>query len=148
VLGPAGLPALAAGAGRRVSGLGLDPGLERRLRTAGAAIVWRTATAGPRGRSRVSARVARLAEEEARVEVRESAAAATVEVAAGPVGAVVLLLEADRRGAPSSLGSRNGRPRSPFPLGSIVAAWGGPPVAADARPTVRDLVELARYALP
>ena len=129
-----------------MSSLALDPGLVRRLREAGGAIVWRTAS-GP-SRDRSVARLARLRDEEARVETREGALGTTVEVDAGPVGAVILLLEADRRGVPSSLGSRNRRGGSPFPQGSIVAAWGGPEVVADARPTVRDLVELARYALP
>jgi hypothetical protein len=141
------LPALATDEERRVTALGIDEGFARRLRDAGAAIVWRPASA-PRGRAARSTRVARLGDEEARVEAQERKVGATVEVAAGPVGAVVLLLEADRRGLPSSLGSRSGRRGSSFPAGSIVAAWGGPPVRADARPTVRDLVDLARYALP
>jgi hypothetical protein len=128
-----------------VSSLGLDEALLRRLRDAATAIRWREAK---RSGSRAGLRVALLHEEEATVDLRESPRGATVEVSAGPVGAAVLLLEADRRGAPASLGSRNGRAGSPFPDGSIVASWGGPPVAADARPTLRDLAELARYALP
>jgi hypothetical protein len=131
-----------------VSGLGLDEGLARRLRDAGAAIRWERPSASGRARLRGGLRLARLRDETAAVAVREGPGGASVEVAAGPVGAVVLLLEADRRGPPTSLGSRNGRPGSAFPDGSIVAAWGGREVAADARPSVRDLVELARYALP
>jgi len=131
-----------------VSALGLDDGLLIRLRTAGATIVWRPALPAPRARAGGAVRVARLGDEEAKVETREGASGATVEVDAGPVGAVVLLVEADHRGPPSSLGSRNGRRGSPFPDGSIVAAWGEAGVTADARPTLRDLVELARYALP
>ena len=128
--------------------LGLDPGLTRRLRAAGATIVWR-ASGPPAGRRGTpTARIARLGDEEARVEVLEGTGGATVEVDSGPVGAVVLLLEADRRGLPSALGSRNARSGSPFRFGSIVARWGGAGVAADATPTVRDLVDLARYALP
>jgi len=130
-----------------MTGLGIDPGLTRRLREAGTAIVWRTADLTLRGSDSPVARIARLRDEEARVETREGEGETTVEVDAGPVGAVVLLLEADRRGLPSSLGSRNARAASSFPLGSIVASWGAPTVAADARPTVRDLVDLARYAL-
>jgi hypothetical protein len=129
-----------------VSALGLDDGFLRRLRAAGEAIVWRPVRPAPRARG--TFRLARLGDEEARVEAREDASGATVEVDAGPVGAVVLLVEADRRGPPSSLGSRNGKRGSSFPDGSIVAAWGKARVTADARPTVRDLVELARYALP
>jgi hypothetical protein len=131
-----------------VSGLGLDEGLVRRLRGVGGAIAWRPTAGARRPRNGRSVRVARLRDEEARVETREGTSGATVEVTAGPVGAVVLLLEADRRGLPSSLGSRDARRGSAFPSGSIVASWGGPPVVADAWPTVRDLVELARYALP
>jgi len=130
-----------------LSVLVLDPGLLRRLRDAGAAIVWRGAEGRPRGRAGPVARIAHLHDEEARVETEEAGPMTTVEVTAGPVGALVLLLEAERRGAPSSLGSRNARRGSAFPLGSIVASWGGPPVAADANPTVDDLVALARYAL-
>jgi hypothetical protein len=130
-----------------VSALGLDDGLLRRLRDAGTRIVWRPERAVPRPRGRSPARWARLGDEEARVETVASAVRATVEVTAGPVGAVVLLLEADRRGPPTTLGSRNATARGPFPDGSIVAAWGTGDLPADARPTVRDLVELARYAL-
>ena len=131
-----------------MSSLPIDEGLRRRLRDAGAAIAWRAqGEQGPVG-SLGAARVARLHEEEATVMVREEPSGAVVEVTAGPVGAVVLLLEADRRGPPAALGSRNARSGSAFPLGSILATWGTARAEADARPTVRDLVELARYALP
>jgi len=128
--------------------LGLDDGLVRRLRAAGGTIAWRPARPARGGRPRGTVRVARLGDDEATVEIREEPSGATVEVDAGPVGAVVLLVEADRRGLPATLASRNGRAGAPFPNGSIVAAWGAASVAADARPTVHDLVELARYALP
>jgi hypothetical protein len=127
-----------------VSGLGVDDGLVRRIREAAGAIVWTTARARRRDRP---ARVARLGEEEARVETVQRGRKVTVEVTSGPVGAVVLLMEADRRGTPSSLGARNARAGGAFPDGSIVAAWGGAEVPADSSPTVRDLVDLARYAL-
>ena len=131
-----------------MSALGIDAGLLERLRAAGDRIAWRPAGLS-RGRRRVpGARIARLAEEEARVETVETAKGACVEVASGPVGAVVLLLEADRRGSPSRLGSRNAGRSPAFPDGSIVAVWGTAALSADATPTVRDLVELARYALP
>jgi len=131
-----------------VSGLGLDEGLLRRLREAGGSIAWRSSgRAGPRGRA-PRARVARLGDEEARVETVEGSSGTTVEVASGPVGALVLLLEADRRGAPTALGSRNGSRSGAFPEGSIAARWGPGTLTADATPTLRDLVELARYALP
>ncbi len=129
-----------------MSALGLDPGLARRLRDAGTAIAWTEERR--RRRDAPAARRASLREESARVEVVERAGTVTVEVTSGPVGAVVLLLEADRRGAPTSLGARNAGARTGFPDGSIVAAWGGPEVPADSRPRLEDLVALARYALP
>jgi hypothetical protein len=127
--------------------LPLDAGLLERLREAGRRIAWRPAR--PRGRSRgaTTVRLARLGDEEARVETREDSPGTTVEVTAGPVGAVVLLLEADRRGPPTELGSRNAGRAPAFPGGSIVVGWGTGPLRADSRPTVHDLVELARYAL-
>jgi hypothetical protein len=131
-----------------MTGLGLDEGLLRRLRDAGRAIAWGPEGPSRRPRGAPTVRVARLRDEEARVAVREAPEGASVEVTAGPVGAVVLLLEADRRGPPRALGSRNGSVGSSFPSGSIVATWGPAEVVADARPTLRDLVELARYALP
>jgi hypothetical protein len=124
-----------------MSSLAIDPGLLRRLREAGGRLRWAPLPGG-------AARLARLGDEEARAEVRDGPPGTVVEVAAGPVGAVVLLLEADRRGPPSCLGSRNAGRSADFPDGSIFAAWGPAELPADARPTVRDLVELARYALP
>jgi hypothetical protein len=131
-----------------VSGLEIDQGLLRRLRAAGAKISWRAAVAPAHRRGGPDARLARLAEEDARVETTQGSAGAVVEVDSGPVGAVVLLLEADRRGPPSHLGSRAAGRSPSFPAGSIVAAWGTARPEADATPSVRDLVELARYALP
>ena len=68
-------------------------------------------------------------------------------VDSGPVGALVVLLEIDRRGAPSALGAENAGRNAAFPSGAIVAAWGKVTVPTDSRPHVQDLVELARYAL-
>ena len=127
--------------------LGIDPGLRQRLADAGRAIVWEELRPPPRRRGVPRPRLARLREERARVEVEERDGRTVMRATAGPVGALVVLLEAERRGAPSSLGSRNAGREAAFPDGSIVAAWGGTPPEADARPTVRDLVELARYAL-
>jgi len=128
-----------------VSGLGVDDGLLRRLREAGARLSWR-ASGGPKHAGR-TARVARLSDEEARVETVEGVPGTIVEATAGPVGAFVLLLEVDRRGPPTALVSRNAGRSAAFPDGSIVAAWGPTAVDGDARPSLRDLVELARYAL-
>ena len=81
------------------------------------------------------------------MEVWGRPSAAHVAVDSGPLGALVLLLEIDERGPPTSLGAReSGRPPS-FPGGVIEAAWGGGTARFDSHPTVQDLVELARYAL-
>ena len=69
-------------------------------------------------------------------------------VDAGPVGALVLLLEMDRRGLPSGLGAADGSRDPAFPSGALVAVWGSGTVPADSRPQLSDLVDLARYALP
>ena len=126
--------------------LSIDPGLLARFREAGRQIAWRAAPKGRRPAGR-KARIAHLHDEEARVEEWGTARRRGMAVDSGPVGALVLVLEADRRGAPTQLGAENaGRDRA-FPSGAIVAAWGEVAVPTDARPTVSDLVELARYAL-
>ena len=126
--------------------LPVDPGLLARFRGAGERIVWRAAEAvrapGPRRR----ARIARLSDEEARVESWGRPPAGGLEVDAGPVGALVLLLEADRRGALPALESRNAGVDTAFSQGAVRAVWGPRPESTPG-PTIRDLVELARYAL-
>lgn len=125
----------------------IDEGLLRRFRRAGQAIVW-TQDEGPRRRPRGTvSRTARLGQETAQVETVEQRGARAVRVTSGPVGALVLLLEVDRRGPPTSLGSQNAGADPAFPDGSIVAAWGARELRADAHPTLHDLIELARYAL-
>lgn len=127
--------------------LPVDPGLLARYRAAGAKIVWRAA---PRGRTSTAGRrirIAHLHDEEARVEVWGRGRSVRVTVDSGPLGALVLLLEADARGVPAALGAREAGRDPAFPSGSIVAAWGGLSVPNDSRPGLRDLVELARYAL-
>jgi hypothetical protein len=127
--------------------LAIDPGLLARLRSAGGSIRWRNAH-GPPGRPRGHrARVATLHEEEARVETWGTVRRGGIAVDSGPVGALVLLLEADERGAPQALGAANAGRDPAFPSGSIVATWGSEPPPHDARPTLKDVVELARYAL-
>ncbi len=81
--------------------------------------------------------------------MEESGAGRRVRVAvdSGPVGALVILLEIDRRGPPSALGASEAGRDPAFPSGAIVAGWGGVSVPADSRPRLHDLVELARYAL-
>jgi len=128
-----------------VGPLAIDPGLLARYRAAGAKIAWRPAPGGAPRPGR--ARIAHLNDEEARVELSGRGARVRVAVDSGPLGALVLLLEIDRRGAPLALGAQEaGRDRA-FPSGAIVAAWGGGVVPSDSIPGLADLVELARYAL-
>jgi hypothetical protein len=127
--------------------VGVDPGLLERFRRAGAEIAWRSAPRAPGRAGAAGARIAHLHDEECRVERRGSARTPTVTVDSGPVGALVLLLEFDRRGPPRALGAGNAGRDPAFPGGALVATWGTRPVARDTAPTVRDLVELARYAL-
>lgn len=125
----------------------VDGGLLARLERAYATIAWEAA--GPprpaRGRK---ARLARLHDETARVETWETEGGAGIAVTSGPVGALVLLVEIERRGSVRALGALNANRVPGFPDGSIVASWGSEEVVFDSRPELRDLVELARYALP
>ncbi len=127
--------------------LTIDPGLLMRYRAAGQKIAWRETSTGTRRPAGPRARIAHLHDEEARVEVEERGRHVRVTVASGPVGALVLLLEVDRRGPPSALGAQEAGRNPAFPSGAIVAAWGGETVPEDSRPGLSDLVELARYAL-
>jgi hypothetical protein len=125
---------------------GVDPGLLGRFRTAGGHIQWRPVAVVRRKKSAGPAqRIAHLNDEETRVETR---GASPWIVGAGPLGALVLLLEIDRRAEPVQLVSRNAGEVTGFDQGAIEARW--PPVAEPGLvgPTIRDLVGLARYALP
>ncbi|MGA9839812.1 MAG: hypothetical protein WBE40_05270, partial [Thermoplasmata archaeon] len=93
------------------------------------------------------ARIAHLNDEDARVEEWGTGRRVGIAVDSGPVGALVVLLEIDRRGAASALGAEDAGRDAAFPSGAIVAAWGDLPVPTDSRPRLEDLVELARYAL-
>jgi hypothetical protein len=125
----------------------IDPGLMARYREAGHRIAWRPAPKGPRRPAGRRARIAHLHDEEARVEEWGTAARAGLAVDSGPVGALVLLLEIDRRGVPTALGAEDAGRDVAFPSGAIVAAWGEVAVPTDSLPRLEDLVELARYAL-
>ena len=127
--------------------LAIDPGLLRRYRDAGRRIAWRPAPKGVRRLTGRKARIAHLHDEEARVEEWGTARRVGIAVDSGPVGALVLLLEIDRRGPPTALGAEEAGRDAAFPSGAIVAAWGDVAVPVDARPRLVDLVELARYAL-
>ncbi len=125
--------------------LPIDAGLLARLRSAGGAIRWKDVP-GPHRRGR-RVRIANLHEEEARVETWGTARSGGIAVDSGPVGALVLLLEADARGPPKGLGAANAGRDPAFPSGSLVATWGPARPPDDSRPTLGDVVELARYAL-
>ncbi len=128
------------------SPLGIDAGLLARFRSAGGSIVWRPAFPRPKGRSPSGARIAHLHDEEARVETRRLGRTTEVTVDSGPVGALVLLLEADRRGPPSRLEAIDAGAAAGFSVGAIRAGWGPSPRARGSL-TIHDLAELARYAL-
>lgn len=129
------------------SPLPVDPGLLARFRSAGTQIAWRTAPAGPRPSPRRRAQIAHLHDEEARVEAWGRSPSGGLEVDSGPLGALLVLLEADRRGVLPALAAREAGADPAFPRGAIVARWGPGPAKAVPGPTVHDLVELARYAL-
>jgi hypothetical protein len=123
------------------------PGLMERFRAAEPQIEWRPVPgAVPRRRG---LRVAHLFQEEARVELRERAGTVLLRVDSGPVGALVLLLETDRRGPPARLASMAAGRDPLFAEGALVAAWGATAVdGADGPLPWIQVVELARYALP
>jgi hypothetical protein len=127
--------------------LRIDPGLLVRYRAAGQKIAWRDAPSGAKRPAGPRARIAHLHDEEARVEEWAQGTAVRLTVDSGPLGALVLLLEIDRRGSPTALGAQEAGRSPAFPSGAIVAAWGGARVPEDSRPGLDDLVELARYAL-
>lgn len=123
------------------SRLPVDEGLAGRFRAAGRAIVWRE-----EGKGR---RVAHLHEQEARIAEGGEREARVLWAESAPVGALVLLLEIERRGLPDHLESVGEHPD--FPEGALRATWGGerPTTAATSEaPRLEDLVALARYALP
>ncbi|HYA55128.1 MAG TPA: hypothetical protein VEG42_05965 [Thermoplasmata archaeon] len=127
--------------------LPIDPGLLARFRAAGEKIAWRSVPARGKHRAAGRVRIAHLNDEEARVAVSGRGTNARVSVDAGPVGALVLLLEIDRRGVPTALGASEAGREPGFPSGAIVAAWGDAQVPDDSEPRLPDLVDLARYAL-
>ena len=144
VLAAARLPAL-AGPGGRVTPALADPGLLGPVPGGGAED--RLAAGRPGDREAMSVRIAHLHDEEARVESRERAGETTFRTDSGPVGALVLLMEIDRRGAPTRLiahdaGAVPGFPRAPW-------RRSGPAGAAPeaGRLPLPDLVSLARYTL-
>ncbi|MCI4349694.1 MAG: hypothetical protein L3J93_05710 [Thermoplasmata archaeon] len=142
--------------------LSIDPGLRERFRAAGAQITWKEADGAaepappkPKGRGKPArptrqgpdARIAHLNDEDARVEVLDAKESVVIAVDSGPVGALVLLLEIERRGSPCGLAVRDPDPASTFASGALEARWDdGPPDDVYGLP-LEDLVQLARYAL-
>jgi hypothetical protein len=127
--------------------LGIDSGLLARYRDAGGKIAWRPA---PRGRKRPKGRAARIAhlnDETARVEHWTTGTGSAIAADSGPVGALVIVLEIDRRGTPSVIGAQDAGRDPAFGSGALVAVWGDASGEFDSRPTLTDLVQLARYAL-
>ena len=129
------------------SPLPIDEGLRARFRSAGARIAWRPAAGAGRPSSRRRAQIAHLHDEEARVESWGRSPSGGIEVDSGPLGALIVLLEADRRGVLPVLTSREAGTDPAFPQGAIAARWGTDSSRPLPGPTVHDLVELARYAL-
>jgi hypothetical protein len=125
----------------------IDAGLLARFREAGGKIAWRAAPAAPKRPRGRRARIAHLNDEEARVEAWGSGARYAVASDSGPVGALALILEIDRRGLPRAIGARDAGRDPAFPSGSIHAVWGAIEVPTDSTPRLEDLVGLARYAL-
>ena len=124
----------------------IDPGLLERFRSAGAQIEW-SALPAKKGHP-ATARQAHLFQEEARVETVETRQGVRVSADSGPVGALVLLLELEKRGRPSQVVAQFPGRDPNFPTGALVGLWGAaelPP--SDGPVSIADLVDLARYAL-
>ncbi len=136
--------------------LGIDRGLLDRFRAAGETIRWREANSGSRSRTpsriqrprRARWRIAHLHDEEARIEEEEVGRRYVLVTDSGPVGALVLLLEIDRRGLPRTLEALDSKRFSRFPGGALQASWSSQPLTNPARAVpLSDVVGLARYAL-
>ena len=125
---------------------GVDPGLADRFRRAGEGIAWRRPRPA-QGRG-WSDRIAHLHDEEARIRTEERPGSARMTAEPGPVGALVLLLEIDRRGEPAVLEAFDAAV-APFAAGGLRATWGKPwaPDGPARRIPPKDLVDVARYAL-
>jgi hypothetical protein len=126
----------------------VGPGLLERFRLAGGEIQWRDEPVAPKPRRGAPAkdrvRIAHLHDEEARVLDRPDG---SMVVDSGPVGALVLLLEIDRRGATSQLEAKAAGDLAGFGQGAIEARWGGTATSPSPGLPLADVVALARYAL-
>jgi|HubBroStandDraft_1064217.scaffolds.fasta_scaffold467288_2 hypothetical protein len=124
----------------------VGPGLLQRFRSAGGEIQWREAPTPSKPRRGAApaerVRIAHLHDEESRIVDRPDG---SIVVESGPVGALVLLLEIDRRGAPTALEAKAAGALPGFGQGAIEARWGIG--AAGPGLPLADVVGLARYAL-
>jgi hypothetical protein len=102
---------------------------------------------GARARTEAEARLAYYHDETARIEQRSVGSEDVLTVTSGPVGALVLIGECARRGVPTSLESRNAGDVPEFPEGAIEARWDANSRTRKHALPLRDVVELARYAL-
>jgi hypothetical protein len=124
-----------------------DPGLLSRFRAAGEKVAWRNAGPPVLSTSPLRARIAHLHDEEARVEDMEKGRRYTMVTDSGPVGALLLVLEIDRRGIPAWLMTHSAGDLAAFPQGAIEAGWGARRSPIGQNLPIPDLVGLARYAL-
>jgi hypothetical protein len=130
-----------------MSDLGIDAGLLTRFRDAGTKIAWRVAPKTPKRPRGRRVRVAHLNDEETRVESSGTGPTSEVEVDSGPLGALILVLEADQRGFPDALEPVEASADPAFPGGAIRARWRRSAKPGSSPLDLHDLVELARYAL-
>jgi hypothetical protein len=122
-----------------------DPGLWERFRSMRDRIVWHPLPPPAVRSPGAIAHRATLHEQSARREIRSASEdGVDVLVDSGPLGALLLLLEWDERGgSPVFSAVDSGEPE--FPEGAIVAHFGG---RLPASLPVRDILDLARFALP
>ncbi|MCI4346136.1 MAG: hypothetical protein L3K07_05220, partial [Thermoplasmata archaeon] len=125
---------------------------QERIERAEGEISW-TDLPAPKSRAKrvapaVRRRVAKLHDEEARLEEEERAGGRVAVAASGPVGALLILLAIRRHGLPSRLRGRNGGELTAFPDGAIEATWeDGSGKAKPLELPIEDLFALVRYAL-
>jgi hypothetical protein len=93
------------------------------------------------------ARLAYYHDETARVEKRVVGTEDVLTVTSGPVGALVLIGECAQRGLPTSLESKNAGELPEYPDGAIEARWDTNARSRKLTLPLRDVIELARYAL-
>ncbi len=124
----------------------IDPRLALRFRAAGESVHWQEIVSEQGHRHRL--RIATLHEQPARIEERRTDSGREMVVDSGPVGALVLVLEVDRRGLPQALRAIPAGEIDGFPDGALKAIWAPTPMPpVPLGPVWKDIVDLARYAL-